>query len=270
MSHALQNYDLSAIVKTLVTEDDEPVDNLFSEKQQRLLTEPLYSCWTPPPSEEDEPASTTPRPFLAAANVGVFFAVHQPPLVPDMFLSLDVQPGAEWDADECRSYFVWEFGKVPDAVVEVVSNREGNELGSKLRRYAEWGIPYYVVFDPFLELSQTKLTVYEFGFGKRYRPRDNWNLPLLGLNLSLWEGEFEGIHDTWLRWCDAQGQLIPTGKERADSEAQRADREAQRANSEAQRADSEAQRAENEAQRAARAETEVAQLRAELARLQSQ
>jgi hypothetical protein len=29
----------------LITEDDTPVDKLFSEKQQRLLTEPLYSSW---------------------------------------------------------------------------------------------------------------------------------------------------------------------------------------------------------------------------------
>ena len=30
-------------IDDLVTEDDIPVDNIFSEKQQRLLTEPLYS-----------------------------------------------------------------------------------------------------------------------------------------------------------------------------------------------------------------------------------
>ena len=46
----------------IITEDDEPVDNMFSEKQQRLLVEPLYSSWNPG------------RPFIAAANVGVFNA----------------------------------------------------------------------------------------------------------------------------------------------------------------------------------------------------
>ena len=30
----------------LITEDDEPVDNIFSEKQQRLLTDPLFSSWS--------------------------------------------------------------------------------------------------------------------------------------------------------------------------------------------------------------------------------
>ena len=35
--------ELHPDVEHLVTEDDTPVDNVFSEKQQRLLTEPLYS-----------------------------------------------------------------------------------------------------------------------------------------------------------------------------------------------------------------------------------
>lgn len=239
MSQALplRKIDLTTIVKNLVTEDDEPVDNLFSAKQQRLLVEPLYSSWTPPPVEE-EPAFN-PRAFLADTNVGIFFSVYQQPLVPDMFLSLDLEVGKDWNADETRAYFVWEFGKVPEVVVEIVSNKEGNELTSKMKRYAEWGILYYVVFDPFHELSETSLCVYELGFGKRLRPRKDFLLPTLGLSLTLWEGEYEGIDDTWLRWCDQDGQLIPTGKEGRAQEAARADS----------------------------AEAEVAHLRAELAKL---
>ena len=33
--------------ESLITEDNEPVDNVFSEKQQRLLVEPLYTSWKP-------------------------------------------------------------------------------------------------------------------------------------------------------------------------------------------------------------------------------
>ena len=109
----------------LVTEDDTPVDNMFSEKQQRLLTEPLYSSWDPG------------RPFLATANVGLFYAVHQPPLVPDALLSLDVQVSGDWLAKEHRSYFVWEFGKAPEAVVEIVSNTEEGETTNKMHKYAK-------------------------------------------------------------------------------------------------------------------------------------
>ena len=238
MSQALplKQFDLTKIVSHLVTEDDEPVDNIFSEKQQRLLTEPLYSSWTPL-VDEDQPVS--PRPFMAAANVGIFFSVHQSPLVPDMFLSLDIEVNAGWNADERRSYFVWELGKLPEVVVEIVSNNVGNELGSKLKRYAEWGVTYYAVFDPLHELGETVLRVYELGFGKRFRLRDDFQLPLLGLSLTLWEGQYEDITETWLRWCDQDGKIIPSGKEgRAAAEV-----------------------------RANQAESEVLRLQAELARL---
>ena len=35
-------------VEELVIEDGKPVDNLFVEKQNHLLAEPLYSSWTSP------------------------------------------------------------------------------------------------------------------------------------------------------------------------------------------------------------------------------
>ena len=35
--------DTISAIQLLITEDETPVDNLPSEKQQRLLTEPLYS-----------------------------------------------------------------------------------------------------------------------------------------------------------------------------------------------------------------------------------
>src|SRR5262245_17794496 len=114
-------YDWDEAVRNLVTEDDEPVDNLYSAKQQRLLVEPLYSNWLPPPAGGD--SSTERRRFLADANVGVFQSPFLPPLVPDMFLSLDVEPHEDWRAKEHRAYFIWEFEKAPEVVVEIVSNR---------------------------------------------------------------------------------------------------------------------------------------------------
>ncbi|WP_407899527.1 hypothetical protein [Scytonema sp. NUACC26] len=47
-------------INDLVIEDDTPVDNFQSEKQQRLLVEPLYST------------RVLPAPFIAAANVYLF------------------------------------------------------------------------------------------------------------------------------------------------------------------------------------------------------
>ncbi|MBE9113247.1 hypothetical protein IQ273_28115 [Nodosilinea sp. LEGE 07298] len=35
------------------------------------------------------------------------------------------------------------------------------------------------------------------------------------MGLTLGDGEFEGMRMTWLRWCDREGNLLPTGAERA-------------------------------------------------------
>ena len=211
-------------ISNLVIEDNTPVDNFQSEKQQRLLVEPLYSSWSPG------------MPFIAAANVGLFYALKQDPLVPDAFLSLGVQMPTDWSQKQNRSYFVWEFGKVPEVCIEVVSNKVGKELGSKKDDYARIGIPYYAVFDPLKqlqgkdELNGTPLKVWVLTARKYVElPQPFW-LETVGLGLTLWAGEFEWQSGLWLRWCDEAVKVISTGAERAVLEEQRANQERQRAN----------------------------------------
>jgi len=210
-----------------VTEDDAPVDNFFSEKQQRLLTEPLYSA---------RMAERLGRPLLAAANVGVFYGEGQPAIVPDALVSLDVELAADLWPKPNRSYFIWRFGKPPDAVVEIVSNREGGELGSKRERYARLGVAYYVVFDPQRLLGEEALRCYELR-GRTYAPCAGGWLGDIGLGVRLWEGEYEGVTAVWLRWCDREGNVIPTGAELAEAERARAEAEQRRAEAERARAE---------------------------------
>lgn len=226
----LNSDDIAALnVSDLVIEDDNPVDNFQSAKQQRLLVEPLYATWSPG------------IPFIADANIGLFFALKQAPIVSDAFLSLGVQMPADWSQKQNRSYFVWEFGKVPDVCIEIVSNQEGNELGSKKATYARIGVPYYAIFDPLQqlqkpdELNGALLKVFALNAG-RYLDLDATagNIPCFWLTtvdvgLALWEGEFEGHPGFWLRWCTQNGQVIPTGREQAEQEKQRAEQEKQRA-----------------------------------------
>ena len=236
-------------MENLVTEDDQPVDNILSEKQQRLLTEPLYGSW----SGSDQEGTPGYCRFMALANVGLFYALRQPPLVPDMMLALDV-PGLGPDLSQKvnRSYFIWvQDGKPPTVVVEVVSNREGGEDSLKLRKYAEIGVRYYVIFDPWRLLSERTLRTYQIaGAGQGYIEQIGGILDAVGLGLSLWQGEYEGAEALWLRWTDRNGRLIPTGAEQAEQESQRAEQESQRAEQESQRAEQESQRAEQESQRA--------------------
>ncbi len=233
-------------------EDDEPLDNIYSEKQQRLLTEPLFASWTAPP-EHGEPV-----PFVAMANVGVFGALRRNPLVPDVLLSTGVEVNdALLDEKRHRTYFIWEMGTAPDVVVEIVSNRRGGELTTRRSGYARLGVPYYVVWDPAQHLGDRELSVFELAGGK-YRRLERAEFPSLGLSLEPWDGRFEGVTTRWLRWR-SQGELLPTGAERADLEAGRADKEAARAEQERERAEQERARAEQER---ARADRLVALLRA--------
>ncbi len=211
-------YDISKAVQNLVTEDDEPVDNPFSEKQQRLLTDALYSSWTPPKDEEHPDGART---FWAAANVGIFPSIHQPPLAPDVFLSVDVNAPENWH--ENRAYFMWEYGKAPEVVIEIVSNRKGGELGNKKLHYVRMGVQYYIVFDPKRRLSDEVLQCF-VSFGGKFVLMDEAYFPEMELKLTLWHGAFERKEDTFLRWCDGSGELLLTGNERAEKATARADK----------------------------------------------
>jgi len=224
-------------ISHLVIEDDTPVDNFQSEVQQRLLVEPVYS------------SKALPTPFLAAANVGLFYKLKGDPIVPDVLLSLGVQRAEDLSQRRNRSYFVWEFGKVPDVCIEIVSNQEGDELtlsqksqqkGKEVCKkdiYAQIGVPYYVVFDPLQqiqgerEMNRALLRVWTLTSGRyvELTPVEGivelgqpvW-LETVGLGLTLWEGQFEeAVSRLWLRWCDRDGQVISTGAERADRLAQK-------------------------------------------------
>lgn len=214
-------------VDHLVTEDDTPVDNLPSAKQQRLLVESLYNAWTPPKDSQT---------FLADANIAIYYAVGKPPIVPDVFLSLNVQVANDWWNKLHRSYFVWMFGKLPDIVIEIVSNQEGQEADRKFHTYARLRVPYYVIFDPQQQLSNEVLRLYELQ-GLGYMEMDTKWLSAVGIGLILWDGVYENKKDRWLRWCDSDGNLVLTGRERAEQEYQRAEQEHQRAEQERQRAE---------------------------------
>ena len=195
----------------IVTEDDEPVDNIGSEKQQRLLAHTLYG-WAGPGEG---------RPFAAFANVGLYYSVHEPPLVPDVMLSLDIKlPDDLWLQKKNRTYLLWEHGKPPDLVIEIVSNKVGKEGDLKKTKCAQIGI------------------------------------------------KSEDIVTTWLRWCDQNGTLLPTGEERAETErlrAEQAQQQAEQAQQQVEQAQQQAEQAQQQAEQAQQ-QAEQAQQQAETER----
>ncbi len=247
-------------ISHLITEDDTPVDSAYSEKQMRLLTSSLYASWKPE------------RDFVAMANVGLFARPENPALVPDVMLSLDVTLPENLFEKGNRCYMIWRYGKPPDLVIEVVSNKVGGEL-EKAEVYARMGIGYYVIHDPEHWLGSRTLRTFEL-HGRHYvEMLDCSWLEQLGLGLVLWDGAFEGWDDQWLRWCDRDRSLLLTGEEQreraegAEAQAQEERARAEEAEAQAQEERARAEGAEAQAlEERARAEGAEAQALEERAR----
>jgi Uma2 family endonuclease len=214
-------------VSHLITEDDEPVDNIFSERQMALLRESLYTSWSGPGEN---------RTFVAMGNVAIYATNFTPPLVPDFLVSLDVTIPDDPMLKEHRCYYLWLYGKPPEVVVEIISNRKGNELGDKLLDYARMGVSYYVVYDPFREISNEPLRIFARQATRFVETTDLW-LAEVELGLTTWAGDYEGFDDIWLRWVDRNGVLLATGPEAKLEEQARTEQERQRAERERQRAE---------------------------------
>ena len=69
-------------------------------------------------------------------------------------------------------------------------------------------IPFYGIF----EVKTNNLEVYHFanGFYQKMTPneRGHYPIPLLGVELGLWEGSYQNQTQIWLRWWDSEGNTI--------------------------------------------------------------
>ena len=238
----------------LITEDDTPVDNRYSERQMPLLTSSLFESW-----EEG-------KPFEALTNVGLFSKPdNESVVVPDFLLSLGVEPQKVSEDKESRSYYIWLYGQPPNLVIEIVSNKEGGELDRKFERYQKIGVAYYAVHDPFHKLGRRTLRLFRLEAGKYIECASaNW-MPEIGLGLTLWRGIFQDVEAEWLRFVDEEGRVIPTGGEKAASERGKAEQERKKAERERKKAEQERKKAEREREKAEqerdRAERLAARLR---------
>ena len=208
------------------TEDDQPVDNILSERQMHLLFETLHSSWKPTSPNGE------PRHFCVMVNVGIYYKAFTPAIIPDVMLVMNVELSEGFRYKSDLTYFTWSFGKLPDVVIEIVSNDEGGEDTTKLQIYEDIGVKNYVIFDPLQRLNDETLRIYRLT-PEGYKLTQNTFFPRIGLGLKIWSGTFgEKKYDQWLRWCDKTGAFIPTGAEqteRVEREAERAEREAERA-----------------------------------------
>jgi Uma2 family endonuclease len=194
--------------------------------------------------------------WFTGSALNVYYDVQHPlwHKRPDWFLAVGV-PRLYAGEDLRRSYVVWQEGRSPEVVVEFLSpGTEAGDLGRFLtgddspetsansptasevngggqpesppekftvyERYLR--VPYYVVFNRYSGALRFFQLV---GGGYQEQPllaEGNlkiW-LPGLGVGLGLWQGEFEGVTRSWLRWCDQEGHwlLLDTEQQRQRAE----------------------------------------------------
>ncbi|MEB3177705.1 MAG: Uma2 family endonuclease [Nostocaceae cyanobacterium] len=137
---------------------------------------------------------------------------------PDFFAVLGVPKG------ERKSWVVWEEGKAPDVVIELLSESTAavDKNEKKLIYQNQMRVPEYFWYDPFNPNDWAGFSIQQ----RVYQPlvpneRNQLISESLGLALQQWRGNYKGIDATWLRWGTLEGQLLPTPEEK---ERQRADR----------------------------------------------
>jgi Uma2 family endonuclease len=217
---------LNSVVKSdwllklsLPTQDDLPSDDgvpMETERHKKQMDLLIYSLvpWL------DE------RGYVGG-NMFVYYSIKQVRYQdfqgPDVFVVLDVPK------KERKSWVVWEEGKSPDIVIELLSaSTAGYDKNAKKQVYQnQLKVAEYYWFDPF---APEDLAGFELRGGS-YQPqsldaRTRLISQQLKLALVRWYGNYEGIETVWLRWSHLNGELLPTPQEARDIEAKRADTEA--------------------------------------------
>jgi Uma2 family endonuclease len=187
---------------------------------------------------------------------------------PDWFLVVGVPrlyPQGDGDRD---SYVLWQEKVSPAVIIEFLSpGTEADDLGRfapkplkpkpansppyKFTVYEQiLQVPHYIVFnkrDQSLRYFLLVQGAYQEQIVATSNPR-LW-IPALNIGLGIWRGTFEGMPKSWLRWCDAHGNLFLTDTETALERETAALAQQQQAELEREQAELERERAQRSLQR---------------------
>jgi len=182
--------------------DDTPVDNELQILIPTLLLAILAAIWE---NRED---------WFFGINMGLYYTVHQPAIVPDGFLSLGVE---RFVGENGRSsYVLWEEDGIPPILaLEIVSKTYNDEYEEKKTDYAELGILYYVIYEPTrLRRKRKRLEFYRLVNGEYIlQTGDKFWMPEIGLGIGRERGTYQGMTREWLFWYDEDGNRYPTPEE---------------------------------------------------------
>jgi hypothetical protein len=222
----------------LPDKDGQPVENDLELPQSILLTESI------------RPVLRTIHVdgrFWIGADCGIYWRKPrrgEPPLrcavAPDWYYVPNVDPKPRRGLYR-RSYVLWQEQVVPLLAIEYVSGDGSEERDSTPQTGKFWiyehgiKVPYYAIY----EVDPGRVAVYHRVRGRyrRQRPNQRGHYPIkpLEAELGIWQGWYQDRSLPWLRWYDAQGQLLLNDAERAEQAERRAEQAERRAKRLAQR-----------------------------------
>jgi Uma2 family endonuclease len=184
-------------------DDGEPMETPWHRSQMNLLIETLQYHWR----ERND--------YFAGGNMFIYFSNKQvfnkDFRGPDFF----VVKGVDFHRDR-KSWIVWEEdGHYPDVIVELLSpSTEVIDRTEKKSLYHRiFRTPEYYCFDP----DELRFEAFQ-RFNGEYEliPFDErgfvWSKEL-ELNFGYWQGIYQGMNRTWLRFYDVKGTLVPLAQE---------------------------------------------------------
>jgi Uma2 family endonuclease len=145
---------------------------------------------------------------------------------PDFFAVLGVPKR------ERKSWVVWEEGKAPDVVIELLSEStaQADKTEKKETYQDRLRVPEYFWYDPFNPEDWAGFILRDGKYESLVPDAERRFISeRLGLALVRWQGVYKGVEAIWLRWATLEGRLLPTGDELVQQERQRAEQEKQRA-----------------------------------------
>jgi Uma2 family endonuclease len=167
-------------------------------------------------------------------NMFVYFSPNQ--LKNEEFKGPDVFVTLGNSNKERKSWVVWEEGKSPDVVIELLSESTAKKDKTLKKEVYQnqLKVAEYFLFDPFnpddfLGFGLSRGVYKELPF-----LNDGFISKKLGLKLIRWRGLYKNIEATWLRWATRDGDLLLLP---AEIEARRADFERQQKEQALQRAE---------------------------------
>jgi Uma2 family endonuclease len=211
---------------------DDPVENIQQPPLAAALTDALGA------------AQCLRSNMLVGSNFGLVANINRETVVkaPDWFFV----PRVNEVSDRVRrSYTPYLEGDPVAVVMEFLSAEDNGELS--IRSTPPYGklyfyerilqVPTYAIFDPAEAVLEVRCLENQRYVLQTPDDQGHFWIPELELFLGVWHGERLAQTINWLRWWDAQGNLLLWSSEQAEQERQRAEQERQRAEQERQRAE---------------------------------